>query len=158
MEFGLLVHAFASIFDSYGQPRCSCRDRPRLIAGLDEKLSAVGHCVPGIHGNVEDDLLEVGLIDQNAAMRTQIDLDLDIFTDEPRQDSGQFIKLLIGIEKNIAVGLLAAEGEQLLGKSAATLGRFNDFSAITCKPIVVSKFGFQEFGVSADDAQQVVEI
>src|SRR5436305_9090808 len=101
MGAGLFIHSYAGIANldldvsHVNMIAGSILDRTDHVFGGDEQLSACGHGIARIHGNVEDDLVEMGLIDDHASIGAQVKVHFDVFADHARQHAGQFANGLV---------------------------------------------------------------
>ena len=98
-----------------------------LIRGFDAQLSALGHRVARVHRKVHDDLFDLAHVRANRAeVARQIDCEIDVFADQPRNQLAHFFHDGIQIDRARLQHLHAAEGEKLAREGRSTVGRAVD--------------------------------
>src|SRR5579863_9702012 len=98
------------------------------------------------------------LVDDDGARCFQRKNDLDVFSNEPRQESGQFANGLVGLQRERVADLFAAESKQLAGQAAGPLRSLQDLGAIHEKFFVARQLRRQQLSISSNHTQQVIEV
>ncbi len=95
METRLFVHAHACVADMDGEILADAdaargqEHRTKDILGFDEQLATVGHGITRVDHDVEDNLLEVGLVHHHRTAGAQVHHQLHVFSNQTGQDAGQ---------------------------------------------------------------------
>ena len=101
------------------------------VRGDDRDAPAVRHRVARVGREVQDDLLDVGGVDADAAEGPrELELDLDVFADEPREDRLHALDVCREVEDTASSLLLAAEREELPGDERRALGGADDVEQV----------------------------
>jgi hypothetical protein len=99
------------------------------VLGLDRQLPAPGYRIPGVHGEVQEDLLDLRRVRLHppqapGGLRGEV----DVLPDETAQHRLDLDYDRVEVEDLRREHLLAAEGEELLGEVGGMVGRLLDQS------------------------------
>jgi hypothetical protein len=96
-------------------------------ARTDRQRAAARHCVAGVDGEIDDDLLELAAVgDDRRQERVGNDADLDLLADQPREHRRQAGDDLVQVERDRLEHLMAREREQLMREARSTAGSLLD--------------------------------
>jgi hypothetical protein len=165
---------FEDMFDGIGiYSDAAIGDREldmRAAGGLEEPggymeesgAREFGRCVDGIpcvDEEVDDDLVELGAVGEDGSgSGGGGELELDIFSYEAPVDTERAFDLFVHIERDGADDLLPAEHEELLSEGPGAVGGLEDFLDLVFLGFVEVGVLVEEFGVSLDDREQVIEV
>ena len=135
----------------------------RGVGCLDGQLSAVGHRVARIDGEIEDGVLQLVRVDARAPEPAgQNDLDGDLLADRSSQEIRHFGDQPVDVDGLGFERLLSRKGEQALRQEAARWAPRMAFSASRSRlPPSESRrlqLALKGFQIADDDRQQVVEV
>ena len=100
----------------------------RLHESPDDKAAALGHGVPGVQGQVHDDLVHLSRVGLDGReVRIQLGPEGDILADEAGQHLFQFGNVLVQVQDFRQKDLLTAVGQQLLGQLGGPVSGFLHF-------------------------------
>ena len=143
---------------------------PRVVARVggieagcvrgDEQLTAAGHGVSGVNGEVKEHLLQHAGIGLDEGQRSGITaFQVDVFADDRLSILVRFCNHIIEHQRLGLHHLFAAEDEQLPGEVGGAFGGADDVlqAFIGCRRELVHVHQ-QQFGVATDDGEHVVEV
>ena len=127
------------------------------IAGLYRQSASLGHGVPGVDGEVHDDLLDLARVRLDVAQAVrQRSGETYVLADDAAQHPVQLPDDRVEIEDAGLQDLAAAEGEQLTCEGSCVLGRFQDLADLA--PLRRRQPPEKPLTIADDDAQEVVEV
>ena len=99
----------------------------RGVRRFDRETAAGRHRIPGVRGEVDDDLLQLRPIRADRfEIRRQRRDEIDVLADHAAQQDGRVPNERVDVEDGGNEHLLAAERQQLSGEGRAPFGRFDD--------------------------------
>src|SRR6185437_1546935 len=125
---------------------------------FDRELAAGRHGVASIHYDVQDDLLKVRSIHHQSAGGIEFQNELDVFAHQAGQNRVQLANDLVWPQRYRTNDFLAAEGKQLPRESARAFRSIQNFVAVAAIIFIRAKLVFQQLRVTANHAQQIVEV
>ena len=167
MRLGVCVHAAAGVGDS--QHHVAARLHlggslsvllvEKRVAGLQSQFAALGHGIPGVDGQVHDDLFHLATIDVHAAqLRLQMTGDFHILADHPAQHLLHVAHDAVEAYHRRHQHLLAAERQELTGDRCRPVARFLHCLHLLQHRTIGRKLREQHFSVADDDSHQVVYV
>ncbi len=129
------------------------------IGRLHGERAAAGHGVPGVDGQVDEDLLRLDRVDEHGM---QVLLQRQLHRDVLPEERGQH-RLLLGdgggeVHDLALDGLAAAEGQELPGQAGALLRRLLHLRDVPLPVRVEPGILQQQLGQAADHGEGVVEV
>jgi len=134
------------------------QDRRIGVFRGDQESASGGHRVTRVDHHIQNHLLEMGAIDQRGPGGPQIEPGDDVFADQPGKNAAQFLDGAVRTQRPGPGDFLAAEGEELPGQASRALRRFDDPAGVAHMRIFLPETRLQQFSVTADHAQQIVEV
>ena len=129
------------------------------IRGFNGEFAAFGHGVTRVGREIHEDLLDLSGIGFDFA---QVVLghnhQFDVLTDEVGQHAAGFLNNRIQIEQLQRLQLLTAEGKQLPRQLGGPARGGENFFRIAAQGIFRRQRIEHEFGIGADDHEQIVEV
>ena len=168
---GVRAHPAPCIAD--GQPRVPPERRiwmhgdvravERCLRRRDRELPSVGHRVPGVHDEVDDDLLELPAVHVDAGCHgVSLDAELDVLDEEPAQHRLRLCEDAVQIQGFGTRHLLSREGQELPGQRRRTFrARMHLLERLEQRGIGNARLGGAaggELAVPDDDGQEIVEV
>ena len=131
-----------------------------MVAGLDVQPPALGHRITRVGGQVDQDLLDLPLVHLDPPqLRCAVEHHLDTVGQQLPEERLEFAKHAVHIHNRGLHRLPSAEGEELLGDRRGPIDRLLHVAQILgARARFRRQVAAEQFGVSADDRQQVVEI
>ena len=107
------------------------RTRSSCTPGVDHQVAAGGHRVPGVQGQVHQQLLDLaGIAGHRRQVRAGPDDQPDVFADRAAQRLLDLADHRVQVEHLRAYDLAAGEGEQLVGEVGAALAGPDDLARV----------------------------
>jgi hypothetical protein len=129
------------------------------VLGLDRELPALGHGVPSVHDEIEEDLLHlrrVGLDAAQAAGRRRDEV--DVLADEASEHGLDLADDGVQIQDLRSEHLLPAEGEELAREVGRVLGGLLDEADPPVQGIARREPTVEEVGMAPDHGEEIVEV
>ena len=127
--------------------------------GFDGDTATLGHGIPGIGGQVHQDLLDLDRVDADAAEPLPGDeVEFDVFANQAVQRPSDVGDDGIQVDDAKCLYLFAAEGEQLPGQLRGSAGGGEYFLKLVLDRASRNDRIQGQFGIAGDDGEQVVEI
>ena len=131
-------------------------DHPRR---LDGELAAVGHRVPRVDAEVEDDLLDLtGVGEDRSKLLTELDLELDVLADQALEHLAHVGHDVVERELLRLEHLPPAEGEKLARKRGRAVAGLRDLREVPAYRMVGLELHQADLGEAEDAAEEVVEV
>ena len=131
----------------------------RDLGELDGERAARRHRVARVHGQVEEDLFDLGRVRvdrRHVGGRPHVQL--DVLADEALEDGLETLHELVQVEDAGLQQLLAAQGQELPGERGCAIRRVRDQVDIAPLRILGGELHEQEGGPAGDDGQEIVEV
>ena len=127
--------------------------------GANADFAAVGHGVFGVDHEIHDDLLELAGIGAGAADGGgEAGGEFDIFADERAEETLHVGDDGVDVDDLEFEKLFAAEGEELASERGGAIGGLLNGFGFGMQRVAGSELVEQNFGVAADDHEQIVEV
>jgi len=150
--------------DHVGSGFCE-RLRPAVVLvylhvfGCDEKVSAVGHGVARVHGEVEEDLVHLsGVAECDGGGRGEVRADADVFVDGAREETEDFLDGLVKVYGDVLVFSLSGESEELGGEVRGAFSGQLDGAGGLVAGAARRAFELEYAGVTEYCGEEVVEV
>ena len=154
----------ALVFDAQARPGSRLHLRTGRIAergpvDRDRDRSALGHRVARVHHEVDEDLLELAGVDEDAhVFRPVGDRQLDVLADQATQHRGEVARHLEQRRRSRHHDLTTGQCEQLTGEARRVFGGDPDLGQRRVQRRVGLGFQTREVEVPEDRGQDVVEV
>ena len=149
-------HVFAG-----GQDLCAPLERAIEgdVGGADRQRAALGHGVPRVHREIDDDLLELSLVDLDQPEVAAVDdVELDVDADQTAQEVGQLGEHVGDVQHLGLQGLLAGEGEELAHQIGGAVGVLLDLHDVGEVLLAGGMAQEKQIAEADDHRQKVVEV
>src|SRR6266852_1981429 len=166
-RLGGRVHSVPRVADAYYHVRARlhrwARSRVFLVDNrvlrLDGQRAPYRHGVAGVHGQVQQHLLELSGIRFYAPERvTQSKTKLNVFPNQPSQELAHLSDQLIHVQNFGLEHLHPAESKHLAGQRSGPVGGFQNLLGVAVEKVPGSQAVEEQFTVPSYHRQQVVKV
>ena len=163
----LRIHAEARVSDAQADELSHARLRVLLnVLGVnvrggraDDELSASGHRVASVDGQVDDDLFDHAGVGVNRRELTlEIEIQNNVFAERSFEHGSDIADDFVQVQRALLNDLTAAEGQQLTRQVGRAIGRRGNFLQRFLQLRQDAAFGQQQVRVPFDDRKNIVEI
>ena len=126
---------------------------------LDDERAALGHGVPGVHGEVHHDLLHLPCVYPHVPERPiGNDRDVHVLADDPAEQSSHIVEQIIEVHNLGRDGRGLAERQKLTSQTSRPGRRRRDLVHVGPQRIALLHIELKQPGAAHDASQQIVEV